>query len=234
MKKVSFKLLMMLLGVIAFSVVFIACDDDEVDPCVEITEKATAKVKLVAEKYEKDQTAENCKAYKKVIEEYLVETKDCPNANREKYNEVLKTLDCEELEMKENIVGKWVIEKATRDGVIDNDLTDYACSTKKDYIEFMTNGDFIDVYYDKDCIAEIDGGRTWKIDASSLIIEAKANESDVNKRIVKSILKIKYLTENEMILLLDKWYINGKEQPFEDENKDGKKDEQILYLERMK
>ncbi len=212
MKNVSLRVLMLLLGVMAFSIVFTACDDDEVDPCIEITQKATAKVKLVAEKYEKDQTAENCKAYKKAIEEYLVETKDCSNANREKYNEVLKNLDCEEIEMKENIVGKWEVEKGVLNGEVI--YPEFDCPTKKDYVEFFANGKIKSVTYNENCEEEIDADvvTSWTLSGKTLTIEEKENND-----IYLTIYTVKTLTAKSMVWVFEKEMKNGKEEPKEEE-----------------
>ncbi len=224
-KKLSFDLLLILLGVMAFSGIFMACsDDDKIDPCVEIIAKSTEKVTKIAEKYTKEQTAENCKAYKKAIEEYLVATKECPEATPEKYKEVLKTLNCEELEMKENIVGKWVFIKEMIDGVEQKDDDD-DCLEKKDYTEFLVNNICKDVTYHQNCKEDIDE-YSWEINDKLLIFQYKGSNE-------KDIFIIKTLTEEELIMQFKELYKDGKKEPM-DENEDGKPDEVIYYFKRMK
>ncbi|MBS9768760.1 MAG: hypothetical protein KGV44_14650 [Flavobacteriaceae bacterium] len=209
----------------AFSGIFMACsDDDKIDPCVEIIAKSTEKVTKIAEKYAKEQTAENCKAYKKAIEEYLVATKECPDATPEKYKEVLKTLNCEELEMKENIVGKWVFEKIIENGVEQKDDDD-ACPAKKGYLEFLVNNIFKSVDYNQDCKEDIDES-IWEINDKLLIFEDKGSNE-------KDIFIIKTLTTEELIMQFKELYKDGKKEPM-DENEDGKPDEVIYYFKRMK
>ncbi len=211
----------------AFSGIFMACsDDDKIDPCVEIIAKSTEKVTKIAEKYTKEQTAENCKAYKKAIEEYLMATKECPDATPEKYKQVLKTLNCEELEMKENIVGKWLFIKEMIDGVEQKD-DDNSCPAKKDYLEFLVNNIFKSVDYNQDCKEDIDES-IWEIDGNLLSLKDKEGKDND-----KEVYIIKSLTAEELIVQFEGLYEDGKKEPM-DENEDGKPDEVIYYLKRMK
>ncbi len=161
MKKVGFKLLMMLLGVMAFSVAFTACDDDDDDIS------------------------------------------------------------------KANIVGKWLLKKSTTDGIVE--LPDYDCPTKKGYVEFLSDGRIKDVYYNEECKAVTYTDTQWSLDGNTLTTQEKNQKNSYTY-----IYTVKTLTSESMILLFEKELKNGKEQPFEDENKDGKKDEQIFYLKRIK
>ncbi len=160
MKKLSFKLLLMLLGVMALNVAFTACDDDDDDFS------------------------------------------------------------------KKDILGKWVLEKYTTDGVVE--LPDYECETKIDYSEFLADGRIKDVYYDKDCKEDTDMSQ-WNLDGNTLMLQEKTEKNNYIY-----IYTVKKLTSETMVLLFDKELKNGKEEPFDDENKDGKKDEVIIYLKRMK
>ncbi len=206
----------------AFSGIFMACsDDDKIDPCVEIIAKSTEKVTKVAEKYAQEQTAENCKAYKKAIEEYLVATKECPDATPEKYKEVLKTLNCEELEMKENIVGKWVLVKVIENGV-EQKKEDNPCPAKKDYLEFLVNNIFKSVDYNQDCKENVNVPNIlWEINGNLLSFKDKEGK---NKE--KDVFIIKSLTAEEFVIQLEGLYLGDKKTPPEEEV--------IYYFKRMK
>ncbi len=207
----------------AFSGIFMACSDDEkVDPCVEIIAKSTEKVTKIAEKYAQEQTAENCKAYKKAIEEYLVATKECPDATPQKYKEVLKTLNCEELEMKENIVGNWVCVKFVENGK--EKLPEYMCATKKDYWSFSSNGKASDISYREECKEYIDT-RKWTLEGNTLSL-ISINEKGTDS-IDTIVFTVKELNSKSMVLLFVKNIINGKE-----EGNDSKKT-RLMYLKRI-
>ncbi len=181
----------------AFSGIFMACSDDEkVDPCVEIIAKSSEKVAKIAEKYAQEQTAENCK------------------------KEVLKTLNCEELEMKENIVGKWLLVKFTKNGVEEKN-EDNPCSAKKPYTEFLVDNTLKKVDYNQDCKEDIDVSHMWEIKGNLFSVKDKEGKDKE-----KDVFIIKSLTAEEFVIQFEGLYSDDKKTSVEDEV--------IYYFKRMK
>ncbi len=164
MKKVSFKLLMMLLGVMAFSVAFTACDDDD----------------------------------------------DVSKAS---------------------VVGKWTLEKFEVNGVVDEEEEEGECKEKQDYVEFLANGIFKDVYYNQDCKAETEEDK-WKYEGDKLVL-LFVESNGVVTYTYKGVYIVKTLTENSLVLEYYKSYKNDKEIMIDDDD-DGKADKVVIYFRRLK
>ncbi|MDO5510973.1 MAG: lipocalin family protein, partial [Weeksellaceae bacterium] len=71
-----------------------------------------------------------------------------------------------------SIVGKWKFEQ---DGAVVNGqeiLVPYIheCSTKSDYLEFMSSGIVKEVYYDSNCVEDVDSQDTWTQSGNNLTV----------------------------------------------------------------
>lgn len=69
---------------------------------------------------------------------------------------------------KEALIGKWVtLSFADEEGIEDYE---HACSSKKDYVEFQSNGTMRSVYYEEDCSEEVETG-TYSVNGDKLTIK---------------------------------------------------------------
>lgn len=69
---------------------------------------------------------------------------------------------------KEVLIGKWTTVSITNeDGTYDYENE---CSSKKDYVEFQSNGTMRSVYYEEDCSEEVETG-TYSVNGDKLTIK---------------------------------------------------------------
>jgi len=71
---------------------------------------------------------------------------------------------------KEALIGKWTFVSSTEDG--ENYDYEHECSSKKDYIEFQSNGTFRSIYYDDECSEEVDTG-TYSVNGNKLTVKGR-------------------------------------------------------------
>lgn len=71
---------------------------------------------------------------------------------------------------KEALIGKWTFVSSTEDG--ENYDYEHECSSKKDYIEFQSNGTFRSIYYDDECSEEVDTG-TYSVSGNKLTVKGR-------------------------------------------------------------
>lgn len=103
-----------------------------------------------------------------------------------------------------NIVGKWQHEKAG--GILGGEEIllpyEHDCPTKKDYIEFLSNGTGRSYYYDQNCQLEEGGeGGTWDKSGNILTLSGEdgTNEFEI-LTLNNTTLKIKELNGQGFIL----------------------------------
>lgn len=101
---------------------------------------------------------------------------------------------------------------------------EFECSTKKDYVEFLSGGKTRSVNYNKECNESIDASIAWLLSNKELSLV----ESDTDKEVYT----IKSLTESTMVLHLEKSIEDGKEQLI-DFDEDGKADDLTIYLKKL-
>ncbi len=81
------------MGAVALS----SCGDDDKDEasCLDKQMKYMDELTAAANKYGKNPTVANCKAYRKAFETYIKKTKDCPGAMPKTYQTLYENIDCE-------------------------------------------------------------------------------------------------------------------------------------------
>lgn len=70
-----------------------------------------------------------------------------------------------------SLVGKWYPEKVVTIfmGESDEEEHEHLCASKKDYVELKSNGTFLSVDHDEDCVAYEDEG-TWVKEGNQLTV----------------------------------------------------------------
>lgn len=72
-------------------------DDDKAVNCVNKTVEYSRRISQTKQDYESEKSIENCKKYKKALEEYLAEAKKCSfkEEDLKTFEKELKALECE-------------------------------------------------------------------------------------------------------------------------------------------
>lgn len=242
-----FKLMMMLLGVMAFSIAFVSCGDDDKDVLAESisldkTElsvpmgKTAQLTATILPKNVTDKMVSFSSSNEKIatvdalgkITAIAFGTADI--IAKTKVGSKKATCKVMVIASEANFLGEWYLEKNITDG---KELVwEHSCATKKDYTKFLPNGIIESISYNSKCEKNIDSDTKWEISGNTLTItETYVSPSGVNFT-SKSIYTIKNLTANTVVLHYDKHIENGKEQLI-DENEDGKADDTTIYLVKL-